>query len=316
MSWTTIRRASIAALITTFMVTVASAQTMKSNASTSGTEQQVRAAQQNLLQAAIQGDKDAVGRLVADDVTWVGTNGQVMDKDQMLGMLPAPVHSIDVLQVVPEGKTAIVVGVAHLNNGPDTRFVQEWAYRDGQWKLDAHEGTRVASPQAGASTETTGTTGTTGMTGMAPSAAGTSGTSGTAGLGSTNAMPMPMLNSAAERAVWSVQQKLTEAFLKGDVGTYSKYTAPEYVRVTPEAVVGKTEFMRTVGENAGKSPGHLDQSDVRITVEGNTARVLLVSAGTLPGGQQTSPERLTRIFEKHSGQWQQVAAIFTPVAGQ
>jgi ketosteroid isomerase-like protein len=298
------RRPWIGALIVTLVATVAFAQTTKSKTEKSSSDQQVRAAHQQLLQAAMQGDKDAVANLVTDDLTWVGTNGQVMNKDQVLGMLPPPVRSVDIQKVIVEWKTAVVVGTGHMNDGTETRFMQEWINRDGQWKLDAHEGTRASTTQEGTSTGSAGT----GNMENPPSSTGTSGAGGT-----MSPTTEPTFNSADERAVWQVQQKLGDAFLKGDTKTYARYTAPEYTRVTPNGVMGKTEFLRTVAKNAGQPSGQLQHSDVQITIEGNTARAVMIEGGTMPGGQQVPPSRVTRIFEKRNGQWQQVAAVFARI---
>jgi len=214
-------------------------------------------------------------------------------------MLSAPVHTVDVQRVQLVGKAAVLTGVAHLKDGTDVRFLQEWVNRDGQWKLLAHEGTMVAPASATPSSQGMGTAGTSGMSGKPEVHA-----------------VAPTLNSDEERGVWQAQQNLGNAFVMGDAKAYAKLTADAYIRITPEAVVGKTEFLRTVQENAKKSGGVLENSDVQILVEGDVARVLLKNSGTLPGGQQVPPTRVTRIFEKRNGQWQQVAAIFTPISEQ
>jgi ketosteroid isomerase-like protein len=299
-----IRRWSIVSIVFVLVAAAASAQTGSSQPKAPGdTEQQVKAAQQQMLEAAQQGNKDAVGNFVTDDLTWISAgNGQVTGKDQMLSMLPAPVHTVDVQRVVVSGNSAVLTGVAHMNDGTDVRFLQQWVDRDGQWKLRAHEGVKVAAATPAAGSPAMATTGTTGTTAMG----------GKPGFHSV----APTLSSDDERAVWQAQENLGNAFVAGDAKAYSKLTADAYVRITPEAVVGKTEFLKSVQENAKKSGGVLENSDVQILVDGNTARVVLKNSGTLPGGEQVPPTRVMRIFEKKNGQWQQVAAIFTPIVGQ
>ena len=300
------RRASIGLLMLTLVAAVAAAQANKPNAGNTSTDQQVRAAQQQMLQAAIQGDQDGVAKYVADDATWVASNGQMMDKNQMIGMLPAPVNSVDVQQVLPIGKTAILTGVAHLKDGTESRFLQAWVNRDGEWKLMAHEGTRIAANGSAA----------TGMMGM-PASTGTSGTAGAAAPDPRTVEPT--LNSDEERAVWRAQTDIVDAYGKGDTKTYSKLTAGNFTRIeTNGQVYNRRQWLELVRKNARQplKPGAV--SDVQITVDNinNTARVTLQLVAYTADGTQEPPERQTRIFSLKNGQWQQVAAIATPLSPQ
>ncbi len=274
-------------------------QSSSSQASAAGDEQGVKAAQQQLLQAAQQGNKDDVGRLLADDMTWVMGNGKVSGKAEFLDTLSSPPRDVDVEQIRPFGKIALVTGVAHFEEGQDARFLQEWVNQDGQWKLMAHEGTLIGAPSSAAPT----------------------GTSGTAGKAAASAMTgrsvAPTLNSGDERAIWKVSEELRRAFLKGDAVEYGKLTTDDYIRVGADGkLYGKNDFLETVKQNAGKSGGRLESSDVQITVNGDTARVIQTVWGTLPGGEQTPPTRMTRIYEKRNGQWQQAGVAFVSIREQ
>jgi ketosteroid isomerase-like protein len=127
----------------------------------------------------------------------------------------------------------------------------------------------------------------------------------------------PTLNSDDERAIWKANTDLLNAFLKGDSEGYGNLTTDDYIRVTPDGQrQGRSEFLRVVEQNAGKSKGHLETSDVQITVNGDTARLVEATWGTLPGGAQQPLERVTRIFVKQNGRWQQAAIAFAPIREQ
>jgi ketosteroid isomerase-like protein len=127
----------------------------------------------------------------------------------------------------------------------------------------------------------------------------------------------PMLNSDDERAVWKTHTDLVNLFLRGDAAGYAKLTADNFVRLNDDGTsVGKSQFLETVKKNAGQSPGHLETGDVQIIVDGNTARVVLTMWGMLPGGRESAPSRMTKVYEKRNGRWQQVAAAFTLIAEQ
>ncbi len=301
MSSTIARRACVGALMVMFVSVIAFAQATKPSAGTSGTEQQVRAAQQQMVQAAIQGDKDGVNKFVADDVTWVGVNGQVIGKEQMLAMLPAPVHTVDVQQVLPIGKTAIVTGVAHMKDGMENRFLQEWVKQDGDWKLMAHESTRISA----AGTPTSGTMGTTPPTG----------TSGTA----EPRTVAPTFGSDDQRAVWRAQTEIVDAYSKGDTNAYSRLTADAFTRVQANGqVYNRRQWLDLVGKNAKQplKPGAMSDVQIQVDNTNNVARVTLQVVPFTPDGTPGSPERQTRIFAMRNGRWQQVAAISTPLAQQ
>ncbi len=292
-----IRRAWVAVSIVLLFVAVASAQAAPQNAT--GTEQQVRAAQQQLLQAAIQGNKEDVGKLVADDVTWVSAGGQVIEgKNQVLAGLPAPVSSVDVQQITPRGTSATVIGTVHMKDGTQRRMMQEWVNEDGQWKVVAHESTPIGGENAPAPGMTT--------------PAGTSGTSA-----SEARSVDPSLTSDDERAVWRAQTDIINAFGRGDTDRYSKLTANGFTRIqTNGHVYNRSEWLEYVGKNARRPVKASPYSDVHIQVDraNNIARVVLQLVPYSADGTPQAPERQTRIFALDNGQWQQVAAVSAPVS--
>jgi ketosteroid isomerase-like protein len=295
-------RAWIVSLSFVFAATVVFAQMPASQSS--GGDEQLRAAHQQLLQAAQQRDRDAINRLAADDLTWVTPTGKVAGKAEMLDAIPTAPHEVTIDETRTFGKIALVTGVASFEDGRQLRFLQEWVNQDGQWRVMAHEGTLIGSSSPTA-TGTSGEMSTSAMSGRAAS--------------STKAgrNVAPRLNSDDERAVWKAQVDLRDAFLKADSAAYGKLTTDDYIRVTVDGQQqGKAEFLRTVAQNAGKSKGHLEMSDVQLAVNGDTARVVAVISGTLPGGEPQPPERITRIFVKQDGRWKQAGMAFAPIREQ
>ncbi|RPJ63241.1 MAG: nuclear transport factor 2 family protein [Acidobacteria bacterium] len=261
-------------------------------------ELQLRAAHQELIEASRSNDKEAARRLMADELTWVNNEGKVTRREEMLAGTPTPPQEVNIERILLHGDTAIVLGSARLASGRQVRFLQEWLDRDGQWRLFAHQGTALPSSQGQSQAPPN------------PSATGTSGTSG------MHASP-PSLSTEDERAVWTAQNELQRAFLSGDTATYSKLTSDDFVRVAEDSnQQGKSQFIQNVKQNAGKSGGQLENGDVEIAVTGDTARLVMTRWGTLPGGEPLPPARVTRVFLKQNGQWQQAAAIFTPLKGQ
>jgi ketosteroid isomerase-like protein len=300
MSSTLARRSCAGALVMTFVATLALAQTTKPKADTGSTDRLVRSAQEQMLQAAVRGDKDGVGKFLADDLTWVTLNGQVQSKDQMLAALPAPVGSVDVQQVVPMGRTATVVAIVHMKDGTERRALQEWVNRDGEWKVLAHESAPIRA----------GATPASGMMGASPT--GTSG--GRPALEPRTVAPR--LNSDDERAVWRAQTQIVDAYSKGDTSRYARLTADPFTRIeTNGQVYNRRQWLDYVGKNA-KQPlkdGAVSDVQIRIDNDTNLARVTMQIVPFNPDGTLGSPERQTRIFAKRNGRWQQVAAVGTPL---
>jgi ketosteroid isomerase-like protein len=257
-------------------------------------EQQIKTAHEQLVQAVENNDKDAARRLMADDLTWVGIDGDVASKDQLIGGPMNPLRNTRMEALWTFGNAAVVYGSAEAPDGRSAKFIQEWLNRDDQWRLYSHQGTVVAVAQPGQPPAAVGTSGRTVMRGSAPT-----------------------LNSDSERAVWKTQTALQRAFLAGDSATYSRLTADTLVRIGPDGQQdSKMQFVHTVSENANRPGGQLETSDVQIAVTGDTARLVMNTWGTLPGGQPMPPARVTRMFVKQGGQWVQAASILTPIARQ
>lgn len=298
MSSRIVRAGSVAASALALIGSLASAQEAKSNAAGDSSEQ-LRSASQQMLQAAQAGDKETFSGFLADDLSWVGMNGQVMDKEQTLAnALPPPVRSIEVQQVLPSGQAATMVAIAHMKDGTDRRMLQEWVNRDGKWKVVAHQSTAIGAAPAP-------TTGTAGRSAAASASAPRT--------------VAPTLRSSTERAIWQAQADIVEAYGKGDTARYSKLTADSFTRIdTDGQVYDRSQWLDRVEKNREHPMKAGAISDVQIKLD-DSSKVAWVTLQLVPfnaDGSPGVPERQTRIFALNNGQWQQAASVGTPSTGQ
>jgi hypothetical protein len=139
---------------------------------------------------------------------------------------------------------------------------------------------------------------------------------GTAGRTPTRSSA-PALRSDDEQAIWKAQTELHRSYLDGDTPTYSKLTADGYFRIEENGEEReKSAFLQEVKGNASQPKGQIETGDVQIAVTNDTARLVMTTWGTEPGGRTNPPTRVTRVFVKRNGQWQQAAAVFTPIVQQ
>jgi ketosteroid isomerase-like protein len=263
-------------------------------AASGSAEQQVRAANAELLVASRADDRQAAGRLLAPELTWINTEGRASGKEDLLATKPSPPPKVEVDQVLTFGTAAVLTGSARFDDGREVRFLQQWVNRDGPWQLLAHQVTAISRAPAGEAGTTTASTGTAGRSTMKGSP--------------------PTFRSDEEGGVWQAQSELHRAFLAGDAATYGRLTTDNFIRVAPNGVrEDRSGFLQSVKQNAGRSGGNIETGDPQITVTGDTARVVMTIWGTLPGGDEIPRTRVTRVFVRQDGSWRQAAAIFTPV---
>jgi hypothetical protein len=120
------------------------------------TEQQVLQAEKDRFAAMIKGDRAALERLLADDLTYTHTNALFESKAQFLTSVTS--GAIDYVSVVPsesdwkvriDGNLAIVNGVAAVNvvdKGNDLKFKLRYTTvhrnQGGRWQLISWQATR------------------------------------------------------------------------------------------------------------------------------------------------------------------------------
>jgi len=120
-------------------------------------EQQVLQAEKDRFAAMVKGDRAALEKLLADDLTYTHSTALLENKEQFLKSVTS--GNIDYVSIVPSetdwrvrvnGNTAIVNGVAAVNvidTGKDRkikiRFTTVQTNRSGAWQLQAWQSTVV-----------------------------------------------------------------------------------------------------------------------------------------------------------------------------
>ncbi len=120
-------------------------------------EQQVLQAEKDRFAAMVKGDRAALEKLVADDVTYTHSTALLQNKEEFINSVIA--GNIDYVSIVPSeadwkirvnGNTATVNGVAAVNvidTGKDRkiriRFTTVQTNRGGAWQLSAWQSTVI-----------------------------------------------------------------------------------------------------------------------------------------------------------------------------
>jgi hypothetical protein len=133
------------------LILLASACVRTSAQSAMNAGQEVLEARKQMSAAAAKGDKVAWGKFLADDLTWVDRAGRLRDKvtvleEVWLGPPAADQRPASDTEARSYDNAAVLIAIAHNNDGSDTRFVQVWAKKGNQWQLLAHQGVGVGDP--------------------------------------------------------------------------------------------------------------------------------------------------------------------------
>lgn len=139
-----------------FTMMLALAPSMLAQSATGKVEQQVLQAEKDRFAAMIKGDKPALQKLLADDLTYTHSSALFETKEQFITSVTS--GNIDYVSIVPSesdwkvrvnGNTAIVNGVAAVNvidTGKDLkikiRYTTILTNRGGSWQLQAWQATR------------------------------------------------------------------------------------------------------------------------------------------------------------------------------
>ena len=122
----------------------------------------------------------------------------------------------------------------------------------------------------------------------------------------------------AEQSVKAMTEQLRQAALKGDVATYDKLLADDYIVING---VGGTSTKADILENF--KSGNLkyeaiDVSDTKVRIYGDTALVNSTAnlKGHLGATDFSGQYRSVRVWVKRKGQWQSVSFQSTRVAPQ
>jgi len=123
-------------------------------------EQQVLQAEKERFAAMIKGDRGALEKLLADDLTYIHSTALLQTKDEFIKSVLA--GNIDYVSIVPSesdakvrinGTTATATGLAAVNvidTGKDRkiriRYTTVYANRGGAWLLQAWQSTVIPEP--------------------------------------------------------------------------------------------------------------------------------------------------------------------------
>lgn len=149
MTLCTTRRALLTAVLTTLLAGSVAAQTP---------EDAIRAADSQRFAAMVARDRQALEPLLADDLTYTHSTGQVESKARFLESIASGAlvyRSIEPEEVVVRvyGETAVLTGrvVMRVETREQSlvlpaRFTSVYVRRDGLWRLAAWQSTRLPEP--------------------------------------------------------------------------------------------------------------------------------------------------------------------------
>ncbi len=121
-----------------------------------------------------------------------------------------------------------------------------------------------------------------------------------------------------EESIKALTEQLRQAALKGDVATYDKLVADDYISI---GILGgsltKTELLESFKSGKLKFEA-FDVSDMKVRVYGDTALVNHTAnvKGHFGATDLSGQWRVVRVWVKRKGQWQSVSFQATRVAQQ
>jgi hypothetical protein len=122
-------------------------------------ESQIRQVENRRIQAMVKADTGELNQILADDLTYTHSSGQVDSKSQLMESLKSGARKYqaiepDDVKVRVYGDTAIVTGKAKLktvSKGQESsfqvRFTDVYAKRNGHWQMVAWQSTRLPENQ-------------------------------------------------------------------------------------------------------------------------------------------------------------------------
>lgn len=138
-----------AATAASLLICISAAATANAQKENPAARQQIEKAEAERASARKNGDKDALGKLIANDFVEINRNGKVLGKADMLAEQAVQNLRVDETQIRIYGDTAIVNGrasyVSREGAAVATRFTRVWVRRKGKWLLVSHHGSTINS---------------------------------------------------------------------------------------------------------------------------------------------------------------------------
>jgi hypothetical protein len=181
---------------------------------------------------------------------------------------------------------AVVTGVQKPGLSPRrVRFVRVWVRDGSDWKIAIHHGTPIAEVDA---------------TTAADTPARRTGT--------------PLVSLLGDQAaVIRVHNALSEAYAGRDAASYERLTAPEFVHVTTSGQVIRRDQVKLDMTANQKKLDPVADEEVTVRIFGDVAVLMCRTRKMRADGTAAPSERLTRIFARKNGEWQQVLAQSTMI---
>ena len=121
--------------------------------------------------------------------------------------------------------------------------------------------------------------------------------------------------SSEEKAVAALDEQGRQSALSGDASFAEKYLASTYIGINPLGEITAKEEDIASRKRGEMKLASIDQRDRKINIYGNTAVVTSVAdvKGTRNGQDISGTYRVSRVYAKQNGEWQQVLFQMTQV---
>jgi uncharacterized protein (TIGR02246 family) len=115
----------------------------------------IKAAEKSWAAATVAGDENALGRILADDLSYTHSTGDTDTKTAFISNLKSGARKYlkvdhDSIDVRRYGNAAVVMATAHIETSQNgkaapahLRFLHVWILQDGRWQLAAHQSLRL-----------------------------------------------------------------------------------------------------------------------------------------------------------------------------
>jgi hypothetical protein len=240
----------------------------------------VEKAQMEFEVASTKGDKAAYQRALTDDFTWVNQAGRLRDKKTVVSELQPDTsggrsEGFDV-RAYPGG--AVVIGTRKTPGTNDARFIRLWVQQGNQWRLAAHQGTRISDKPV--------------------AAAGTA------------SSPIPP-NSGAASEITAIDQAiaaLQTGNSQGDARNFGASVTDGFVGIQVGGnAASKQERMVQIAKGPNP-PAQVNVEEISTRIHGDLA----VTNRVVKDANGRSRQMI--IHAKQGGRWLRAAIIMTPIA--
>jgi len=118
-----------------------------------------------------------------------------------------------------------------------------------------------------------------------------------------------------EQTLMKMEQEMADAFVKGDMSVWDKYSADNAVFTNPGGMLENKAQSMAMFKSGDLKIESTKMDDMKVQMFGNTAIVTYRSTdkGTFKGRDISGEYRWTDVFAKVGGKWKLVAGQGTPI---